>query len=145
MPFKRGDILSTNGEDIFVLDRYDGDEPASDVQERIDRLSGVYNYMTEGWGYFVNENGCLFGDHVNENDIYEYYKGKLTGNNRLLHYLSLYIKDEIGIAELLNMQWRIILEYQLSSNLNIDSHGCSIPDHLLAENRLSINEEEKAQ
>ena len=141
-PFKRGDIL-TWGDHIFVLHSLDSDNP-----ERLAKIVGLsngYNYGTEGWGYFVNDNGCLYGDHISGNDAYEYYHGKLEGNNRLLHYVSLYYQDKIDLAALLNMQCRIILECQLSNNFNIDSHGCYVPVDLLAENRLTQDEKEELE
>ena len=87
-PFKRGDILTSRHADVFVLDSYDGDEP--ETLARGLSKGGPYNYETEGWGYFVNDNGCLYGDHACQIDFYEYYRGKLEGNNRLLHYVSLF-------------------------------------------------------
>ena len=116
---------------IFVLGSLDSDNP--EHLAKVVAFSEGYNYGTEGWGYYVNENGCLYGDHIIGNDTYEYYKGKLEGNDRLLHYVSLYFKDEIEIASLLNMQCRIMMEHQLNNNFNIDSHGCYIPENLRAE------------
>ena len=129
-PFKRGDILIWRRY-IFVLDSLDSDNPER-LEENVERSSG-YNYETGGLGYFVNDNGGLYGDHVDGNDTYRYYRGKLEGNNRLLHYVSLYFKGEIDIAALLCMQCRIILEHQLSSSFSLDLHGCYIPEHLHAE------------
>ena len=75
------------------------------------------------------------GGHTYPYDCFEYYRGKLEGKDRLLHYVSLFYQNEIGIAELLNMQCRLIMEHQLNNHFNIDSHGCYIPENLLAENR----------
>jgi len=33
-----------------------------------------------------------------------------------------------------------MLEHQLNTNFNLDSHGCFIPEDLLAENRLTPDE-----
>jgi hypothetical protein len=83
------------------------------------------------WGLMVSEAGALYGDHVFAPDSFEYYHGKLEGNARLLHYVSLYMKDEIGLPELLTMQSRILMENLLKNELRVDMHGCCIPEEYL--------------
>jgi hypothetical protein len=135
-PFKRGDLLTYNGNgetDVFVLDSINRDDP-----ERLARyLRGEAADGTDltGWGFFVDDVGALYGDHAYDYDRFEYYTGRLEGKNRLLHYVGLYMTGEIGLPELLNMQCRIVAEQLLSNRFNINSHGCCIPESLLAENR----------
>ncbi len=76
---------------------------------------------------FVSNSGVLYHDHSWPSDSFELYRGELTGNNRLLHYVSLYLKDELCLPELLTMQCRIMLEHQLNSNLRYDTHDVYIP------------------
>jgi hypothetical protein len=97
------------------------------------------------WGYFVSEDGVLYGDHAYDFDCFEYYDGKLEENNRLLHYVSLYLKDEndIDLPALLNMQCRIVAEHHLKYSFHINSHGAYIRENLLAENRLTADEKEQ--
>jgi Fe-S-cluster formation regulator IscX/YfhJ len=138
-PFKRGDILigssSMLGQlgksRVFVHDGLNRDDPK--VLERC--FKGIMGDGSDlmGWGFFVNENGVLYGDHTYNHDSFEYYHGELTGNQRLLHYVSLYLKKEITLSEILTIQCRIMLEHQLNNNLPIKSHGCYIPEHLLAQ------------
>ena len=147
VPFKRGDIL-TVGYDlrhqardnyVFVLKSLDRDN-----QEKLTQcLSMDWIYITEGWGFFVDDYGALYGNHIESYDGFEYYRGKLEGKERLLHYVNLFLKDKIGLPELLAVQCRIILEHQLKNTLCIHMHGRHIPEHLLAENRLTHEEKEK--
>ena len=147
VPFKRGDILVSSYYDeneqahnCFVLDSLDRDN-----EGRFAKYLYSVNYRNEGWGLFVNDLGALYGDHVADYDSFEYYRGKLEGKYRLLHYVSLYLKNEIGLPAMLNMQCRIIAEHLLNTNFNIDRHGCFIPEYLLAENRLTPDERKKIE
>ena len=152
IPFERGDILTGDDGGIFVFAGVGADDAKIHAYEDNDDMEvsrkalADYDNTTYGWGYFVNENGLLYGDHLlSKNANYTHYQGKLEGNHRLLHYLSLYFKGEIGIAAMLNMQCRIFLECKLSNNFNIDSHGCYVPVELLAENRLTQDEKEELE
>jgi hypothetical protein len=140
VPFKDGDILtiphnviSCEQSPIFVLDHLDWNNEKRLVRYMNGEL-GDGTDMT-GWGFFISDDGVLFGDNAFAYDSFKYYKGKLEGKDRLLHYVSLYIKDEIGLPELLTMQCRLIAEHQLKNNFPIESHGCYIPEQLLVENR----------
>ena len=148
MPFKRGDLLianygNGNKSDVFVLDYL-----ARNDQSIIDRhKKGKCDDMhMKGNGFFVDDDGILYWDHTGNDDCYEYYRGKLEGKERLLHYVNLFIhedKKEIGLPELLTMQCRIMLENKLNNGLRINGHGCYIPENLLAENRLTKEEKEQ--
>ena len=101
-------------------------------------MSYYMDGIVDSWGLFVdNSTGMLYGDHTSGCDCFRYFQGKLEGKDRLLHYVSLFIQEKIGLPELLNMQCRIVAEHLLMNNFNIDSHGCYIPENLLAENRLT--------
>jgi hypothetical protein len=139
VPFKRGDILvkcyideNEQVDSCFVLDRIDRDN-----EERFYKNINNYNYIDEAWGLFADDVGALYGDHVHSYEDCIYYKGKLEGKNSLLHYVSLFIQDKIGLPELLNMQCRVVAEHLLINNFSITSHGCYISENLLAENRLT--------
>ena len=143
LPFEKGDILEAWGE-IFVLDwlpHWGGFGPKYE-----DRVSGKAEFSDSsdmiGWGLYVGDNGVLYGDHTGMYDSYKYYRGKFTGNERLLHYVSLFMKGGIFLPELLTMQCRILLERQLDDDLPMQSHGCYIPENLLAENRIVEGEKE---
>lgn len=140
MPFKAGDILTIRSEDtdeknqIFIL----GPPDESSEKRRSLLICGEIGDgtdMTE-WGLFVSDEGILYGDHAMKSDSFEYYRGELKGNNRLLHYVSMYMKGEIRLPELLVMQCRIMLENLLDKPLDFKNHRCIISEHQLAENRI---------
>ena len=140
VPFKRGDILTYSAgwtrlrgkSPAFALDLLDRDDP-----QRLERiLSGKMCDGSDltGWGFYVDDGGTLYGDHFHDHDDLEYYRGKVEGKDRLLHYVSLYLKDEITLPALLTMQCRLMLEHQLNNELRLCWHGRHVPEHLLAEN-----------
>ena len=149
VPFKRGDILTystdirtTKGKDIFILDWLVSFEP----ERHAKYLSGEFGDGSDiiGWGLYVGENGILYGDHTGSYDHFEYYRGELEGKEQLLHYVNLFINDEIQLPELLTMHCRIALELKLKEELRIDTHGCYISERHLAENRISKEENEQS-
>ena len=123
LPFKRGDILTYNknwdredADIIFVLDSFDRDDPK--WLEKVSRGelksddAAVHGFsVCEHSGYLE-----CYESSYNINHL-EYYREKLKENHRLLHYVSLYLKDELRLPELLAMQSRIILENQLENNI----------------------------
>ena len=138
VPFKRGDILTVSPnplgdahESIFVLDCLDRDDPASFARHL---EYGDDTDMT-GWGFFVDENGILYGEHIMSYDRLVYFNGKLEGKDALLHYVNLFINDKIRLPELLTMQCRILLEEPIKNNLRIDTHGCYISEEFRVDNR----------
>jgi hypothetical protein len=147
-PFKRGDILyfrnqygEEEGIDAFVLDSLSSDDPK--LHERYLRGEIGDGSDLMGNGYFVNDSGFIYWDHAGVCDYFEYYTDRLEGKERILHYVSLFIKDKIGIPELLTMQSRIFMEHHLDNDLLIVSHGCYISENLRAENRLSEEDVEQ--
>ena len=137
-PYKKGDILTIKDGRIFVLDS---------LQHDVVRFKDTECFLGSfgGWGYFVGDDGMLYGDHVRDRDVIEYYHGKLEGNNRLYHYVNLYLNEEIGLVGILTMQCRILAEHQLNEVFPIDSHGCYIPEPLRSENRLTPDEKEQIE
>ena len=144
-PFERGDILVISDNitrfmqsHVFVLDFLSHNNPK--WLGRALRGECADGSDLVGWGFFVSDNGILYGDHAMDHDCFEYYKGKLEDNNSLLHYVGLYLKDEIDLAALLNVQCRIVAEHQLKHDFLINSHGSYIPEHLLYEASLGCVE-----
>jgi hypothetical protein len=146
MPFKLGDILTIRlnppdkDDRVFILEPLHPNwkQPFCRSIEKSD-----YTDMMD-WGYFVSDEGVLYGGHTPWPDYFEYYHGKLKEKDKLLHYVSLYLKGEIRLPELMVMQCRNILEYQMEYNLDYQNHGCFITDKQLAENVI-INEEKSEQ
>ena len=137
MPFKRGDILTyhkgwdkeNNGTE-FVLDSFG-----------VVSLTDGEKYM-EVRGYMVEDDGLLCDYSMRYHlEQLKYHREILEGTQRILHYTGLYLKDEIGLTQFLGMQHKIVLEHQLKSDWRLDRWGNSIPEHLLAENRMHECEE----
>lgn len=120
-PFERGDILVVKNRNckehqVFVLS-----SPIWKNQELLEKAKrGTHCDGTDlvAWGYFVSDSGVLYGDHAYDYDHFEYYRGKLEGNDRLLHYVSLFMQDEIDLPALLNMQCRIVAENRLKNDIS---------------------------
>ena len=137
IPFKRGDILVATRnriDEVFVFDRSLHDTP-----EQYDKcLKGIIadGGDMNGCGFFVNEAAVLHEDHTADYDSFEYFKGKLEGRERLLHFVSLYLTGKITLSDLLRMQCRIVAEQILSNrNFRIDGSDCDcyIPEPYLHE------------
>ena len=136
VPFEKGDLLEHDGKS-YVLE---------DLPHWFTEKSGIsYEEMLSGNAdgsdmissiYCVSNEGVLYWDHGPLYYTLKFCRMKIEGEYRLLHYVSLFMKGEIRLAELLTMQCRIMLEHQLQHNLPTRSHGCYIPEHLLGENRL---------
>lgn len=101
-PFKRGDILVSKDErectdtDIFVLDYL------CTWRDGLEAFLARGNYDSTdmlGYGYYLcNEDSPKFiRDDKWNYDRFEYYKGELKGNTRILKAVSSLIKDEIDI------------------------------------------------
>jgi hypothetical protein len=145
-PFKRGDILTvpgitrqqhrwqyTDAPLVFVLDG----RPRDNSVWLARALRGEIcdgNDMID-WGLYVDKRGMLYRDHTLPYDCFEYYTGKLEGDNRLLHYVNLFIQEKISLASMLNMQCRIVAEHDLKHRFIINDHVSYLPEELLAENR----------
>jgi hypothetical protein len=145
-PYKRGDILIAkhrlgHKSEPFVLDATSR-ELLENVAKRTGNPIGMYG-ETCGSGFFVNDDGVLYFEHIPSSDHLEYYRGKLQGKYALLHYVSLFMNDKIPLPELLTMQCRLMLEHKLNTGLDIYSHGCCIADKYLAENRIPFGEEKQ--
>jgi len=157
VPFKRGDLLTysqhkgsaARARRVFVLDWLDRED------HRIfeSNLESGEGCELEGSGYFADDSGLLYLDHAISYDHFEYYRGKLFSNERILHYVSLFLQGEdknnrrrsIDLPELLTMQCRIVLENRFYSEVGFTNHGCYISENLLAENRLSREEEDQVR
>ena len=139
-PFKRGDILTFSAgrtrlcgkSPAFVLDHLDRDDPKRFERAMLGKAFDGSDLT--GWGFYVDDSGTLYGDHFHDHDDLEYYRGKIEGKDRLLHYVGLYLKEEITLPALLTMQCRLMLEHQLDNDLRLCWHGRPIAEHLLAEN-----------
>ena len=143
-PFKRGDILTHNNtpwqlgeKSVFVLDNIGHDNPKT-LERRL-RYDGDITDMC-GRRYFVYDDGTLCEDNELCYDRLEYYRGKLEGKDRLLQYVSWYLKDVIALTPLMLMQCRVVSQQQL--NASFDLIGWAYPkEHIIADGQADhINE-----
>ena len=126
VPFKRGDVLTINSfwfdkdEIIFVLDNINFKRETSDC----------FYAEYQGNGYYVYDDGLLYKDHSPHYlsniydeysigfDEYEYYRGKLTNKDRLLYFVSQFLKEKFDLVDLLNMQSRVLVEEVMQNSIN---------------------------
>jgi hypothetical protein len=144
-PFKRGDILTMRHSlflripqgFVFTLDYLYRDD-----QEFLARCyKGTTGDGTDlvGWCYFVDEDGLLYDNHAHDHDCFEYYRGKLEGKERLLQYISWYLKDEISLSALLTAQCRIMSQHKLDNGLSF--RGWLFPkEHIIAKGQADHDE-----
>lgn len=120
-PFKRGDILTIKnyvmGKEpiIFVLESIDYENPKA--WERRLHYQGDRTDMTAS-GYFMYGDGVLTQELITPYSDCEYYRGNLEGEDRLLQYVSWYLRDKIALPALLMMQSRIMLKHHIETVLN---------------------------
>ena len=136
-PFKKGNILHNTCSYSLIASEPFVFKNISYVEKRAKGAMLSDGSDLCGWGYFVTDSGVLIGDHIWAYDSCVYFKGKMEGNYRVLHYLKLYLNSKIDLPELLTMQNRIMLEKIINTDLPIESHGIYIPDELLVENRFT--------
>ena len=109
-PFKKGDILissnplapSNYGDNgsIFVLDYLS--TWRENIKEYLAKGNSDSSDMI-GYGYYLYENEAKFTyDNKWDYDSFEFYNGKLEGNNRILKAISSYLKDEISMELLIH-------------------------------------------
>jgi hypothetical protein len=150
VPFKPGDILFTHGfekddngeSNVFILESFRYWEHGSKGKEWNMLRRDMFDLSDSVQIMEVNDAGVLSRNDGGMIFNFEYYRGKLEGKRKLLHYVNLYMQGKIRLVELLTVQGKIIAENLLDFT-RIDAHFCEISEHLLAENRLSPEEEEK--
>ena len=150
-PFKSGDILTyvhnpdnpyryipENEDIIFVLDEIDYNIPS--VLERRLRYEGDSTDMTATC-YLVGYESLLTQDATMGYDRFEYYRGKLKDSERLLQYVSWYLKDEISLSALLSMQCRIYFQDRIKNDLDVS--GWLFPEnHIIAKEHVDHEQNE---
>ena len=108
-PFKKGDILISknpsrcnygNNGDIFVLDYLS--TWRENIREYLKRGNSDSSDMV-GYGYYLYDDKAEFTyDNKWDYDSFEYYEGKIEGNNRILKAISSYLKGEIDFELLIH-------------------------------------------
>jgi hypothetical protein len=119
-PFQKGDILKSRGfgfynshSGIGVLNHLDRNHPHDP-----NRLARCLQYgdTSDMYAavYYMSNDGFLWHDRFPYTDL-AYYKGEFEGTDRLLKYVSRYLKRELDLPNLLAMQNKIMLEQLIES------------------------------
>ena len=124
-PFRKGDIVAGTADSKAWSSEYN-QQPF--VLEEIcywsknakgNELHGHDAFDMTAYGYWVDNNGRLFYECMHSYQNLEYYKGALTGNQRILTAVSNHMKGEIDYALLLNAYEILHQEKQLEDNRQI--------------------------
>lgn len=122
-PFKKGDLLVSNSKTpfreghILNYDKY----PfvlnylctwQENLQQILDKGNRDSSDM-QGLGYYISENGVVL-DNNHDYDSWEYYKGELKGESRILKAISSCIKGEISIDLLLETYKYILADKEVA-------------------------------
>lgn len=112
-PFQRGDILTIAQNQFYredapllLLDRLDCDDPVMLARH----LAQGDDSDRVAWGFSVDGNGRLYHNHIVHYDQLVYFAGRPEGANALLHYISLYMKEQIHLPELLAAYHQILFQ-----------------------------------
>ena len=111
VPFKKGDVLyDTKHRSVCVLELIDTEMDCLIDGEHA-AITGD-SVMTGELGAvaYMDARNNLSLHPIMEYDSYEYHRGKLCGNDRMLHFVSLFWKGELGIDDLLAMNSEILLD-----------------------------------
>jgi hypothetical protein len=123
VPFKKGDVLVRVDEDKYPGHRFaEGPFVLDDItplyiagldEERSKSYEeGLYGDETDmnAWGYFQDEDGCIFREVMFNYMDLELYKGPFEGRQRLLIALSNFEKGNIGVDLLMTAYRKIIID-----------------------------------
>ncbi|MGF7003432.1 hypothetical protein M2149_001833 [Lachnospiraceae bacterium PFB1-21] len=135
-PFKRGDIVigstpmqhgtTEYGHEPFVLENICHWKNENGVG----RAGSDSMDMTAG-GYFVNKKGRVYSECMHAYQNLEFFRGELSGNQRILAGISNYIKGKIDVELLLNSH-AIIRSEEYLRDICADLHGYTDEDVRLA-------------
>ncbi|MCF0151647.1 MAG: hypothetical protein HUJ80_09595 [Firmicutes bacterium] len=115
VPFKEGDILHSKCRysplKPFVL-KYTMNQPGGKhTKEWIDDHVNRWDISDMGCcGYWVREDGTIFGENLGYYLNAEYYREELRDNEQILYWLSKYLKKQIPLDEFLLIQEKIRLD-----------------------------------
>lgn len=137
VPFKRGDLLTyaspeSSSREVFVLDYLYKDLP--NFQEKIKKGTHFDGTDLVAWAYFIEPSGMLYCETAHAHDTFEYYHGPLSGAAQGLHYVRLYLTQEIDLPAFLALQSKTLAEHLLNSELTANGNPFYRFEELLAEN-----------
>ena len=126
-PFKRGDILTYrkgwdkegDGE-VFVLESFQLLDEATRAWRDNGTIGGIYSGNSHNirvCGYSLTGSGHIrdYGSSYDHEQL-EYHREKLKNNECLLHYVSRYTRDDLGLGALMALQCRFALQHIIDDN-----------------------------
>lgn len=118
-PFKKGDIVRT---DLFSDDAFVFEELGCEGHIERYEKNGDISDMT-AYGYFVNEDdGDIYYENIYNYMNIEYYRGKLSGINRMLKAISSLMLDKIPLDNY-SFAYRKVLADLYAEKLDKQKHG----------------------
>lgn len=112
-PFSKGDVLWFPKDANHVQQNCDGPFVLEGLSTWGNNQSVIENGdITDmnGYGYFLNTNGTVYYDVVQDYMDLEYYPGSFTGNWKILLLLSKFISGEVGLEFFLCAYRHALLE-----------------------------------
>ena len=141
-PFQKGDIVWNPDQPEgfcagpFVITGVCLDDIESDKTKENIRKDGDSSDMCAG-GFFLNEDGSIYGECMSNYMDLEFYNKELTGSNRTLTALSNFLKDEIDPALFARAYHQIITAGYAENSIPLDYlksgmilAGLSKPEHI---------------
>lgn len=141
-PFQKGDIVWNPDQPEgfcagpFVTTGVCLDGIESDKTKENIRKDGDSSDMCAG-GFFLNEDGSIYGECMSNYMDLEFYNKDLTGSNRTLIALSNFLKDEIDPALFARAHHQIIMAGYAENSIPLDYlrsgmilAGLSKPEHI---------------
>ena len=141
-PFQKGDIVWNPDQPEgfcagpFVTTGVCLDGIESDKTKENIRKNGDSSDMCAG-GFFLNEDGSIYGECMSNYMDLEFYNKDLTGSNRTLIALSNFLKDEIDPALFARAHHQIIMAGYAENSIPLDYlrsgmilAGLSKPEHI---------------
>lgn len=141
-PFQKGDIVWNPDQPEgfcagpFVITGVCLDDIESDKTKENIRKDGDSSDMCAG-GFFLNEDGSIYGECMSNYMDLEFYNKELTGSKRTLTALSNFLKDEIDPALFARAYHQIITTGYAENSIPLDYlksgmilAGLSKPEHI---------------
>lgn len=118
VPFNKGDILTYSDNNPFVLTDEEWEYGKSHCPDERQYLAGG-SIMDAIHSYSMRENGSIYYDFNPAKLELEYYRGELSGLNRVLKAISNHMKEEIP-ADLMMNAYDIIIHEEQGKDLRGD-------------------------
>ena len=110
VPFKPGDLVEHTRPKggVFVLEYINKDKYP---EQHLELLRDGFNWQMQAFGYTASYGSLsLYSTEICDYPNLQYCRRELEGEERILEYISLYMKKELPLSELLNMQKYLLVD-----------------------------------